>query len=96
VDVIACPVAPTTAFRIGEKADDPLAMYLSDVFTITLNLAGMCGISVPCGFDDAGLPIGLQIMGPHLGEEVVLRAAHAYEQATKWHTCWPQLSDLEA
>jgi aspartyl-tRNA(Asn)/glutamyl-tRNA(Gln) amidotransferase subunit A len=88
VDVIASPVAPTTAFRIGEKADDPLAMYLSDVFTITLNLAGMCGISVPCGFDDAGLPIGLQLMGPHLGEETVLRAAQAYEQATAWHTRW--------
>ncbi len=90
VDVIACPVAPTTAFRIGEKADNPLEMYLSDVFTITLNLAGMCGISVPCGFDGAGLPIGLQIMGPHLGEEVVLRTAHAYEQATAWHTQWAQ------
>lgn len=96
VDVIACPVAPTTAFRIGEKADDPLAMYLSDVFTITLNLAGMCGISVPCGFDGAGLPIGLQIMGPHLGEEVVLRAAHAYEQATDWHTFWAQPVPSEA
>ena len=61
--MIACPVAPTTAFRIGEKADNPLEMYLSDVFTITLNLAGMCGISVPCGFDNAGLPIGLQTHG---------------------------------
>lgn len=96
VDVIASPVAPTTAFRIGEKANDPLAMYLSDVFTITLNLAGMCGISVPCGFDDAGLPIGLQIMGPHLGEESVLRAAHAYEQATAWHTHWAQPVAVEA
>jgi aspartyl-tRNA(Asn)/glutamyl-tRNA(Gln) amidotransferase subunit A len=85
VDVIASPVAPTTAFRLGEKTDDPLAMYLSDVFTITLNLAGMCGISVPCGFDRQGLPIGLQLMGPHLGEEIVLRVAHAYEQATQWH-----------
>lgn len=84
VDVIASPVAPTTAFRLGEKTDDPLAMYLSDVFTITLNLAGMCGVSVPCGFDRQGLPIGLQIMGPHLGEEIVLRVAHAYEQATDW------------
>jgi aspartyl-tRNA(Asn)/glutamyl-tRNA(Gln) amidotransferase subunit A len=85
VDVIASPVAPTTAFRIGEKADDPLQMYLSDVFTITLNLAGMCGVSVPCGFDGEGLPIGLQIMGPHLGEESILRAAHAYEQISEWH-----------
>ena len=96
VDVIACPVAPTTAFRIGEKADNPLEMYLSDVFTITLNLAGMCGISVPCGFDGAGLPIGLQLMGPHLGEEVVLRTAHAYEQATTWHTQWAQPAMAEA
>lgn len=88
VDVIACPVAPTTAFRIGEKADDPMAMYLSDIFTVTLNLAGICGISVPCGFDAQGLPIGLQLMGPHLGEEAILRVAHAYEQATDWHTRW--------
>jgi aspartyl-tRNA(Asn)/glutamyl-tRNA(Gln) amidotransferase subunit A len=70
VDIIACPVTPTTAFRIGEKADDPIAMYLSDIFTISLNLAGMCGISVPCGFDAKGLPIGLQLIGPHLGDPV--------------------------
>lgn len=88
VDVIASPVAPTTAFRLGEKVEDPLAMYLSDLFTIPLNLAGMCGISVPCGFDAQGLPIGLQLMGPHLGEATLLRAAHAYEQATPWHTRW--------
>ena len=88
VDVIASPVAPTTAFRLGEKVEDPLAMYLSDLFTIHLNLAGMCGISVPCGFDAQGLPIGLQLMGPHLGEATLLRAAHAYEQATPWHTRW--------
>ena len=86
VDVIACPVTPTTAFTIGEKVDDPLAMYLSDVFTLSLNLAGMCGISVPCGFDRAGLPIGLQLIGPALGEETILRAAHTYEQNTEWHT----------
>jgi aspartyl-tRNA(Asn)/glutamyl-tRNA(Gln) amidotransferase subunit A len=91
VDVIACPVAPTTAFRIGEKTDNPLAMYLMDVFTITLNLAGMCGISVPCGFDNGGLPIGLQLIGPHLGEERILRAAHAYEQATEWHNHWAKV-----
>ncbi len=88
VDLIASPVAPTTAFRLGEKVDDPLAMYLSDLFTIPLNLAGMCGISVPCGFDAQGLPIGLQLMGPHLGEATLLRAAHAYEQATPWHSRW--------
>ncbi len=91
VDVVVCPVAPTTAFKIGEKTDDPLHMYLSDVFTLNCNLAGICGVSVPCGFDGAGLPIGLQIMGPAFGEEVVLRAAHAYEQATEWHTRKPEI-----
>jgi aspartyl-tRNA(Asn)/glutamyl-tRNA(Gln) amidotransferase subunit A len=91
VDVVVCPVAPTTAFKIGEKVDDPLHMYLSDVFTLNCNLAGICGISVPCGFDGAGMPIGLQIMGPAFGEEVVLRAAHVYEQATEWHTRKPEI-----
>ncbi|MEZ4728080.1 MAG: Asp-tRNA(Asn)/Glu-tRNA(Gln) amidotransferase subunit GatA [Caldilineaceae bacterium] len=85
VDLIACPVSPSTAFRIGEKTDDPLEMYLTDIFTISLNVAGICGISVPCGFDNSGLPIGLQLVGPHLGEETLLRAAHAYEQSTDWH-----------
>ena len=84
VDVLAGPVSPTTAFKIGEKSDDPLAMYLSDVFTLSLNLAGMCGISVPCGFDNDNLPIGLQLIGPHLGEEIILRTAYAYEQSTPW------------
>lgn len=91
VDVIACPVTPTTAFRIGEKADNPIEMYLSDIFTISVNLSGMCGISVPCGFDRQGLPIGLQLIGPRLGEETILRAAHAYEQNTSWHTQRPPL-----
>lgn len=91
VDVIACPVTPTTAFPIGAKTDDPLAMYLTDVFSISLNLAGNCGISVPCGFDSNNLPIGLQLIGPHLGEEIILRTAHAYEQATTWHTKKPVL-----
>jgi aspartyl-tRNA(Asn)/glutamyl-tRNA(Gln) amidotransferase subunit A len=91
VDVIASPVAPTTAFRIGEKADDPIQMYLSDIFTISANLAGICGISVPCGFDRQGLPIGLQLLGPSLGEQVVLRAAHAYEQTTEWNRRLPVL-----
>lgn len=91
VDLIACPVAPTTAFPIGAKTDDPLAMYLSDVFTISLNLAGVCGISVPCGFDQNGLPIGLQLVGPQLGEAVILRAAHAYEQSTTWRSQKPRL-----
>ncbi|MCB0183264.1 MAG: Asp-tRNA(Asn)/Glu-tRNA(Gln) amidotransferase GatCAB subunit A, partial [Caldilineaceae bacterium] len=75
VDVIACPVAPTTAFPLGAKTDDPLEMYLSDIFSISLNLAGICGISVPCGFDQSGLPIGLQLVGPHLGEAMILRTA---------------------
>lgn len=84
VDLIACPVSPSTAFRIGEKTADPLEMYLTDVFTISLNVAGICGISVPCGFDSNRLPIGLQLVGPHLGEETLLRAAYAYEQSTNW------------
>jgi len=91
VDVIVSPTSPTTAFPIGAKADDPLAMYLADIFTVSLNLSGMCGISVPCGFDHNNLPIGLQILGPSLGEEVILRAAHAYEQTTAWHARRPTL-----
>lgn len=91
VDVMACPVTPTTAFKIGELADDPLAIFLADVYTVSLNLAGICGISVPCGFDSNNLPIGLQLVGPHLCEEVILRAAHAYEQSTEWHKSFPQL-----
>lgn len=92
VDLIACPVAPTTAFRIGEKTDNPIEMYLSDIFTISVNLSGMCGISVPCGFDRQSLPIGLQLIGPHLGEATILRAAHAYEQSTTWHSRRPPLA----
>jgi aspartyl-tRNA(Asn)/glutamyl-tRNA(Gln) amidotransferase subunit A len=91
VDVIACPTSPTTAFRLGERTDDPLQMYLADVFTLAVNLAGICGISLPCGFDESGLPIGLQLIGPAFGEEIVLRVAHAYEQATDWHTHHPAL-----
>jgi len=84
-DVLVGPTAPTVAFKIGEKAQDPLQMYLSDVFTIPQNLAGICALSLPCGFAD-GLPVGLQISGPVLGEELVLRVAYAYEQATEWHS----------
>ena len=84
-DVIVTPTAPTTAFRIGEKTSDPLQMYLSDIFTISVNLAGLPGLSLPCGFDQAGLPIGLQIVGRPFDEERVLQAAYAYEQATEWH-----------
>jgi aspartyl-tRNA(Asn)/glutamyl-tRNA(Gln) amidotransferase subunit A len=93
VDVILAPTSPTTAFRIGEKADDPLQMYLMDIFTLSMNLAGTCGLSLPCGFDGAGLPIGLQVMGPALGEGQVLRVAYAYEQATDWHTQKPPLHE---
>lgn len=85
LDLILTPVAPTPAFRIGEKIDDPLQMYLSDIFTIPVNLAGTCGISVPAGLSSDGLPIGLQLIGKHFGEETILRAAHAFEQATEWH-----------
>src|SRR5512133_723830 len=86
VDVILTPVAPTPAFKIGEKVDDPLQMYLSDIFTIPVNLAGTCALSVPAGFSTDGLPIGLQLIGKPFGEETILRAAHAFEQATEWHT----------
>jgi aspartyl-tRNA(Asn)/glutamyl-tRNA(Gln) amidotransferase subunit A len=79
-DVLVSPTSPTTAFKIGERADDPMAMYLSDVFTIPANLAGVPAISVPSGLDSAGLPVGLQFTAPVLGERVLFRAAHALEQ----------------
>jgi aspartyl-tRNA(Asn)/glutamyl-tRNA(Gln) amidotransferase subunit A len=85
VDVIAAPVTPTTAFRIGENVNDPIKMYLEDVFTIPASLAGIPGLSVPCGFDSHHLPIGLQLIGPAFREDVVLRVGHAYEQTTEWH-----------
>ena len=85
VDVILTPVAPTPAFKIGEKTADPLQMYLSDIFTIPVNLAGTCGISVPAGMSSVGLPIGLQIIGRPFGEESIIRAAYSFEQATEWH-----------
>ena len=86
VDLLLTPVAPTPAFRIGEKTADPLQMYLSDIFTIPVNLAGICGISVPAGISSNGLPIGLQLLGRPFGEETILRAAFDFEQATQWHT----------
>jgi aspartyl-tRNA(Asn)/glutamyl-tRNA(Gln) amidotransferase subunit A len=89
-DVLVAPTSPTVAFKLGEKVDDPLQMYLSDIFTLSLNLAGICGISIPCGFAD-GLPVGLQIMGDAFAEEAVLRVAYAYEQATEWHERRPVL-----
>jgi aspartyl-tRNA(Asn)/glutamyl-tRNA(Gln) amidotransferase subunit A len=86
VDAIVTPTSPTAAFKIGEKSDDPLQMYLSDIFTISCNLAGICGISVPCGFTQhPKLPIGLQLLGKPFGEETMFRLAHAYEQSTLWH-----------
>jgi aspartyl-tRNA(Asn)/glutamyl-tRNA(Gln) amidotransferase subunit A len=85
VDVIAAPVTPRTAFKIGENVSDPLQMYLEDVFTLPASLAGVPGISLPCGFDGAGMPIGLQLIGRAFSEDVLLRAAHAYEQSTDWH-----------
>ncbi|MDD4013337.1 MAG: amidase family protein, partial [Candidatus Omnitrophica bacterium] len=85
VDCILTPTSPTTAFKIGERTDDPLKMYLSDIFTISANLAGLPAISLPCGFDGSGLPVGMQIMAAPFAEETVLRAAHAFEQATEYH-----------
>ncbi|MFQ5586192.1 MAG: Asp-tRNA(Asn)/Glu-tRNA(Gln) amidotransferase subunit GatA [Thermodesulfobacteriota bacterium] len=85
-DVIVTPTTPTPAFTIGERVQDPLTMYLSDIFTISCNLAGIPAISLPCGFSSGNLPIGLQIIGRPLDEETVLRTAYTYEQATEWHT----------
>jgi len=91
VDVIATPTTPTAAFKVGEKTADPLQMYLSDIFTISVNLAGVPGISVPCGFTSDNLPVGLQLIGKHFGEESILQVAHAYEQSTDWHKRKPSL-----
>ena len=92
-DVIATPTTPTTAFKLGEKTQDPLQMYLSDIFTISINLAGLPALSLPCGFDDAGMPIGLQLIGRPFDEAIILRAAHSYEQATEWHRKKPRMED---
>ncbi|MEK7707045.1 MAG: amidase family protein, partial [Verrucomicrobiota bacterium] len=90
VDAIVTPVTPTAAFKIGEKVEDPLQMYLGDIFTLSCNLAGICGISVPCGFTTSPkLPIGLQLLGKPFGEATLLRVAHAYEQSTPWHSHRP-------
>ncbi|MGF1495839.1 MAG: Asp-tRNA(Asn)/Glu-tRNA(Gln) amidotransferase subunit GatA [Elainellaceae cyanobacterium] len=90
VDVLVCPTAPTTAFKAG-AIEDPLSMYLLDLMTIPVNLAGLPALSLPCGFDSNGLPIGLQIIGNVLQEQTVLNVAYAYEQATEWHTQQPKL-----
>lgn len=89
VDVIVTPTMPTPAFALGEKAHDPLQMYLSDIYTISVNLAGVPALSVPCGFSSGTLPIGLQIIGRPFEEATILRTAYAYEQATDWHTKRP-------
>jgi len=91
VDVIATPTTPEAAFKKGEKTDDPLKMYLSDIFTNSVNLAGVPAISIPCGFTGGGLPVGLQIIGRYFDEESVLKAADAYERATDWHKRRPKL-----
>ncbi|MGD1853737.1 MAG: Asp-tRNA(Asn)/Glu-tRNA(Gln) amidotransferase subunit GatA [Leptolyngbyaceae cyanobacterium] len=91
VDVLLTPTVPSTAFKAGEKVDDPLSMYLSDLMTITVNLAGLPGISLPCGFDQAGLPIGLQLIGNALREDTLFEVASAYENATPWHDKTPEI-----
>jgi aspartyl-tRNA(Asn)/glutamyl-tRNA(Gln) amidotransferase subunit A len=91
VDAIVTPTSPTVAFKVGEKSADPLQMYLSDIFTISVNLAGVPGISIPCGFARDNLPIGFQLIGKHFDEESLLKVAYAYEQATEWHKRRPNL-----
>ncbi len=91
VDTIACPVAPTTAFKIGVHGDDPLAMYLEDIFTLPANLAGIPGLAFPVGFDQEGLPVGMQLMGKHFDESNLFKLADAYQQVTDWHKRSPEL-----
>ena len=93
VDALAAPVSPVVAFPIGDRADDPVRMYLVDVYTLPVNMAGLPAMSVPCGFarsnSDQGLPVGLQLIGPHLSEPNLLNIAHTYQQATDWHRARP-------
>lgn len=91
VDAIVTPTTPTPAFKAGEKTDDPLQMYLADIFTISVNLAGVPGISIPCGFTSNNLPVGLQIIGKQFDEETILKISYAYEQSTDWHKRKPKL-----
>ena len=91
VDVIAAPIAPSTAFRLGEHSDDPLAMYLEDVFTLPANLAGVPGIAFPVGFDQQELPVGMQLMGPHFREALLFQVTQAFQQITSWHLRKPNL-----
>jgi len=93
VDMVAAPATPNTAFRIGAHTGNPLEMYLEDVFTLPANLAGIPGVSLPVGFDSQGLPIGLQLLGPHFSEELLLQVGHVYQQAADWHTITPMTTD---
>ena len=88
-DVILGPTSPTAAFKLGEKTDNPLAMYLSDIYTISCNLAGIAGMSIPCGFTKSNLPVGLQLLSPAFDEDRMFRIARMYEAATDWHTKRP-------
>jgi len=94
-DVIVSPTSPVPAFKLGEKTEDPLEMYLADIYTISCNLAGVPGMSLPCGFSRDGLPIGLQLIGPTLGEETVFAAAGSYQRATDWHQRRYELSQVQ-
>ena len=91
-DVLLMPTSPTPPFRLGEKMEDPLQMYLSDIYTISANLAGIPAVSVPCGFSKTGLPIGLQLLAAPFREDLLLQVAHAYEQETEWHRRKPNVS----
>jgi aspartyl-tRNA(Asn)/glutamyl-tRNA(Gln) amidotransferase subunit A len=99
VDAVLCPTSPTPAFKLGERTGDPLQMYLADIFTLAANMAGICGISIPCGFADVEgkkLPIGLQILGKALAEATMFRVANAYEQSTEWHRARPGLGQVKS
>ena len=91
VDFLIGPTTPTPAFKLGEKAANPLAMYLSDIYTITTNLAGIPGLSMPCGLSSEGLPIGMQLVGPAMSETALLQAARLFERETDWHTKRPNI-----
>jgi aspartyl-tRNA(Asn)/glutamyl-tRNA(Gln) amidotransferase subunit A len=93
-DVIMGPTSPTTAFKLGEKNNDPVAMYLSDIYTISVNLAALPGMSIPAGFDASGLPVGLQIIGNYFDEARLLNIAHQYQQVTDWHSRMPIMSGI--
>ena len=96
VDALVAPVSPVTAFLLGDRTDDPVRMYLVDIYTIPVNIAGLPAVSIPCGFatpddGDTALPVGLQLIGPHLAEDRLLNIAHAYQQATAWHRERPNI-----